>query len=87
MEIHAWETDFDELYKELKKFLKKERLWVIQKCLWLTNSTIISAKRKKDVVDHIMGLNILPPTLKKWKEISLKYKRLTYKESITLGTS
>ncbi len=64
-----WETDLDEMYRELERFLKKQRLWVIQQCIWITHSKIINSKTKHKVISIVLSWNFVPSILIKWKEI------------------
>lgn len=77
----TWESDINEFTKELNKFIKNQRLWVIQRCLLSTHSIIIHTKRRRDVIDHVKKINLLPSTLKRWIKIANRFDGLTYEQA------
>ncbi|KKN95562.1 hypothetical protein LCGC14_0174300 [marine sediment metagenome] len=67
--------------EELNKFLKSTRMWVIQRCILETFSTIIYCKRREDMIQGALRFNMMPSDLEKWKKIKFKYQGLTYKQA------
>lgn len=63
------------------EFLKSTRVWVIERCIFETFSLIIYCRKKEDMFQEILKLNIMPSDLEQWEHIKFKFQGLTYSQA------